>query len=339
MSLATKYRPRDFESVIGQENIITILSNQVKNKDIRQAYLFVGGAGTGKTTVARILGSELKGEVIEIDAASNNGVDDVRRIREECKYRPISAEYKVYIVDEVHMLSTGAFNALLKTLEEPPTHAVFILATTDPHKIPATILSRCQRFDFKRIQDGKIQDRLNWIIQQENEARGLEHYRIGKDVYIYLSKLADGGMRDAISLLDTCLDYKQELSLEDIEEILGYSSYSEIIGLLNAVIDRDSKTIIETIENLHMAGKDLKQFIKRLTEFTVDLGKVAVLGGFEFTKIPPNYEEEVLEFLDVVKEEDIQLRELFGDFNNLLGQIKYENNPKVLIQGGLLSLC
>ncbi len=347
-SLAVKYRPQIFEDVVGQVNVLTILKNQLTLNMTKQGYLFCGGAGTGKTTVARIFARALNGdvansEIIEIDAASNNGVDQIRELRESVKFKPINSRFKVYVIDEVHMLSTGAFNALLKTLEEPPAHAVFILATTDPHKIPATILSRVQRFDFQRMTVEQIVGRLQYIIDLENEeadpagAAPDRLYNVGDDVLEYLAKLANGGMRNSISLLDMVLGYSPSPSLQDVFEILGVPDFEEYLNLLVHVHNAQKAEILQLIESLHVSGKDLKRFMLGLTEFVVDLQKVALLGNFDFVSIPSNYFDRVSKAVSVLGEEELSA--LFKAFTAINSRIKYESSPKVLIQGELLSLC
>lgn len=333
-ALATKYRPKTFDEVVGQENIITILQNQIKGKSIRQVYLFTGGAGTGKTTTARIFANELDGEVIEIDGASNNSVDNIRQIIDSAKFAPIGKKYKVFIIDEVHMLSTGAFNALLKTLEEPPSHAVFIMATTDPQKIPATILSRVQRFDFKRIPTQQIIERLKAIIVDEYG----DDLSIDEKAIEYIAKLAEGGMRDAISILDTCLGYKKDLKLEDIFEILGTTSYDAFFEIMNGILAQKPDKIIVTIEKLHAEGKDLKQFIKELIQFVVDLNKIKILGNYDYVTIPSAYHERVQRGMDYIIQNDIDLTTWFKRLSELSNAIRYENNPKTLIIGELICL-
>jgi DNA polymerase-3 subunit gamma/tau len=346
-SLAVKYRPQTFGDVVGQENVITILQNQLEQGQTKQGYLFTGGAGTGKTTIARIFAKMLNGgisnsEIIEIDAASNNGVENVRELRESVKFKPINSKFKVYIIDEVHMLSTGAFNALLKTLEEPPAHAVFILATTDPHKIPATILSRVQRFDFKRMTVDQIVGRLFHIIEMENQeadpagaADAL--YDVPADVLEYIAKLANGGMRNSISLLDTVLGYKGNPTLQDVFEILGVPDFEEYLNLLVHIHNSQKAEILQLVENLHVQGKDIKRFMLGLTEFIVDLQKVSLLGNFDFVSIPSNYFDRVEKAVNVLGDEE--LATFFTGFTGINSRIKYESNPKVLVQGELLSLC
>lgn len=332
-ALALKYRPKTFDDLVGQENIKTILKNQIEQKGFRQSYLFTGGAGTGKTTSARIFANNLDGEVIEIDGASNNSVDDVRKIRDSAQFKPISKQYKIFIIDEVHMLSTGAFNALLKTLEEPPAHAIFIMATTDPQKIPATIMSRVQRFDFKRIPTKMIEERLEYILIEEDIREN-----VMSEAIEYIAKLANGGMRDAISILDTCLGYKDELGLEDISEILGTTSYDSFFGLMNGILAGDSALIIETVEQMHQDGKDLKQFIKEFIGFVVDLNKIKIIGNYDYVAIPSAYHERVQKGMNYITENDIDLSEWFQRLSALNNSIRYESNPKTLIVGELICL-
>lgn len=337
LALANKYRPSTFEDVVGQENIIHILKNQVESETTAKAYLFTGGAGTGKTTTARILARSVNGSsknIIEIDGASNNGVDNVRELIEVVQYKPLDSKYKIIIIDEVHMLSTGAFNALLKTLEEPPEHAIFILATTDPQKIPATILSRLQRFDFKRMTVEQIVQRLNYILLQEDYSINLpsEERNVSDAAVEYIAKLAQGGMRNAISLLDTCLGYKQNLDESDIAEILGVSSYEDYINMLQAIIDKDRKIRLDILDKNHYNGKDLKVFLKGFTEFMVDYMKYRIMGDLKHTSIPDLYKEA----LDRLP--SFQLIELYERVAELNYRVKYETAPKSMIEGGFLAL-
>lgn len=279
-ALYRKWRPTDFEDVKGQEHIVQTLQNQIKSDRIGHAYLFCGTRGTGKTTVAKILAKAVNcqnpvdgnpcGEcpackaiaagtsmnVIEIDAASNNGVDNIREIREEVQYSPTEGKYKVYIIDEVHMLSIGAFNALLKTLEEPPSYVIFILATTEAHKIPITILSRCQRYDFHRISIETIADRLSELMKEEN-------ITVEDKAIKYIAKAADGSMRDALSLLDQCIAFYlgRELKYDNVLEVLGAVDTTVFAQMLELLLKSDVSGCMGLLEQMLMQGRDLTQFV------------------------------------------------------------------------------
>ena len=283
-ALYRKFRPDAFGDVKGQDHIVTTLRNQLQAGRIGHAYLFTGTRGTGKTTVAKIFAKtvncEKPGEdgpcgecrscraiaagasmnVIEIDAASNNGVDNIREIVEEVSYSPAEGKYKVYIIDEVHMLSIGAFNALLKTLEEPPSYVIFILATTEVHKLPVTILSRCQRYDFKRISIDTITSRMRELVDEEKA-------RVEERALRYIAKAADGSMRDALSLLDQCIAFHlgKELTYDNVLDVLGAVDTEVFSRLLEHVLDRSVLGCINLLEDIVMQGRELTQFV---TDFT-----------------------------------------------------------------------
>ena len=284
MALYRKFRPGGFEDVKGQDHISKTLQNQIKADRIGHAYLFCGTRGTGKTSVAKIFAKAVNCErpvdgspcgecasckaisegrsmnVIEIDAASNNGVDNIREIREEVAYRPTEGKYKVYIIDEVHMLSIGAFNALLKTLEEPPEYVIFILATTEAHKIPITILSRCQRYDFKRITIDTISARLQELMEKEQ-------IEVEEKAIRYIAKAADGSMRDALSLLDQCIAFYigQKLTYDHVLEVLGAVDTDVFSRLLREIIEKDIVRVMKSLKDLVMQGRELSQLA---TDFT-----------------------------------------------------------------------
>ena len=294
-ALYRTYRPVDFDDVAGQQHIVQTLKNAVKRQKIAHAYLFCGPRGTGKTSIAKILAKAVnchdrenspcgccdsclsiqKGnhpDIIEIDAASNNGVDEIRDLIEKVKYAPIEATYKVYIIDEVHMLSAGAFNALLKTLEEPPGHVIFVLATTEPHKVLPTIISRCQRYDFTRVPFEEIVERMEGIVKKEN-------LYVEKEALKLIASLADGGMRDALSILDQCIAYAQDyITAEDVNAIYGITTTEEKLEMLSNVFNHEASVLMNRIKTLSEKGTD----IKRLTSDLIELIKETVI--YSYTK-------------------------------------------------------
>ncbi len=333
-ALATKYRPRTFKDVVCQDNIKKVLTNQLETGEIKQAYLFCGSAGTGKTTSARIFANDVnggKGKPIEIDGASNNGVDNIRSIIDDCRMKSLDSKYKVYIIDEVHMLSIGAFNALLKVLEEPPKGVIFILCTTDPHKIPATILSRLQRFDFKRIPQFDIVQRLQYILKEE----GILTYNV--EAIEYIAKLADGGMRDAIMKLDTVLGYTTEITLQAVLDCLGITNYEHLVTIVQGIISKQPNEPIQIIDKIYRDGKDLKLFVKDLNKFVLDLCKLNITRNKELTMIPADIMRQCIQI--ATKTPNYELVDILDGINNLLDKIKYEQNPKNLIESELIILC
>ncbi len=356
-ALYRKFRPGGFEEVKGQDHISKTLQNQIKAERIGHAYLFCGTRGTGKTSVAKIFAKAVNCEhpvdgspcgecemckaiaagtsmnVIEIDAASNNGVDNIREIREEVAYRPTEGRYKVYIIDEVHMLSIGAFNALLKTLEEPPEYVIFILATTEAHKIPITILSRCQRYDFKRISIDTIAARLM-------ELMGKEEIEVEEKAIRYIAKAADGSMRDALSLLDQCIAFYlgQKLTYDHVLEVLGAVDTEVFSRLLRNILQKDIASVLKTLEELIMQGRELGQLS---TDFTWYLRNLLL------AKSSDNMED----VLDVSTENLMQLKEeaqmieydmllrYIRIFSELSNQLKYATQKRVLLEVALIKLC
>ena len=356
-ALYRKFRPAVFDDVKGQDHIITTLQNQIRANRIGHAYLFCGTRGTGKTTVAKIFAKAVNCEhpvegspcgecamcrsiaagtsmnVIEIDAASNNGVDSIREIREEVTYRPTEGRYKVYIIDEVHMLSIGAFNALLKTLEEPPEYVIFILATTEIHKIPVTILSRCQHYDFKRISIETITGRMKELMDTEK-------VEVEDRALTYIAKAADGSMRDALSLLDQCIAFYlgQRLTYDNVLEVLGAVDTDVFSRLLRKILERDVAGVLDIVEDLVMMGRELTQLA---SDFTWYLRNLLLL------KTSDNIED----VLDVSTENMAQLKEeaqmietdmLFRYiriFSELSGQLKYSTQKRVMLEVALIKMC
>ena len=309
MTLANKYRPKKFEDVSEQGAIKTIIENQIKSNDIRNAYLFCGGAGTGKTTCARIVAgmiNEGQGNPIELDAASNNSVDDVRRIITDSKFKSMDSKYKIYIIDECHSLSNAAWQAMLKLLEEPPKSTVFIFCTTDPQKIPGTILSRVQRYNFQRISKEGIVKRLKYIIEQENlevhtsqgdmdtlsdplwaEQCGLPLITYEDEAIEYIAKQAQGGMRDAITTLDKCLQYNNNLSLQNVVTVLssGVTPY-ELFNFTLLLLNKDSKKALEMLDSFFMSGIDMSLLLNMYFEFLLNIQKYLVLGDKSISNLP-----------------------------------------------------
>lgn len=356
-ALYRKFRPQGFEDVKGQEHIVTTLKNQLKADRIGHAYLFCGTRGTGKTTIAKIFAKAVNCQnpedgspcgncpsckaiaagssmnVIEIDAASNNGVDNIREIREEVAYSPAEGKYKVYIIDEVHMLSIGAFNALLKTLEEPPSYVIFILATTEAHKIPVTILSRCQRYDFRRISIETISGRLTELMEREQVTVEPKAIR-------YIAKAADGSMRDALSLLDQCIAFYlgQELTYDRVLNVLGAVDTEVFSKMLRQIMAKNVSGVIARLEELIVEGREPGQFV---TDFTWYLRNLLLLQSSDNM-------EDVLDIssdnLALLKEEAamvdaVELMRYIRIFSELSNQIRYAVQKRVMMEIALIKLC
>ncbi len=356
-ALYRKFRPDNFEGVKGQEHIVTTLKNQIKAERIGHAYLFTGTRGTGKTTVAKIFAKAVNCEspvegspcgkcascrsiasgasmnVIEIDAASNNGVDNIREIVDEVSYSPAEGKYKVYIIDEVHMLSIGAFNALLKTLEEPPSYVIFILATTEVHKIPITILSRCQRYDFRRITIDTIAGRMRELMEAEQ-------VRIEDKALRYVAKMADGSMRDGLSLLDQCIAFHlgKELTYDMVLDVLGAVDTSVLGRLFRSVLNADVLSCIGILEEVVIQGRELAQFVSDFTWY---------LRNIMLVKATDNIEDVIdvsTENLARLKEE-AELAQLdtimryIRIFSELSGQLRYASQKRILTEIALIKLC
>ncbi len=295
-ALYRKYRPATFSDVVGQDHITQTLKNELDSGKVVHAYLFTGTRGTGKTTCAKILSkavnclSPVNGDpcgeceicrmiaqdeatdIVEMDAASNNGVDDIRELREQVNFSPAACKFRVYIIDEVHMLSGAAFNALLKTLEEPPEHVVFILATTEVHKLPATILSRCQRFDFRRIDSGEIVSRLKYVAQNEN-------LTLTDDAATLIASAADGGMRDALSILDLCASHNSEITEDTVANVCSMAGNEYLIKMADLIKNQQTEKALMLIDQLHNSSVDMLRLLSELTSHFRDLMIVKLVKG------------------------------------------------------------
>lgn len=356
-ALYRKFRPTVFEDVKGQEHIVTTLKNQIRSGRTSHAYLFCGTRGTGKTTIAKIFAKAVNCEhpvdgspcgecaicrsiaagtsmnVIEIDAASNNGVDSIRQIVEEVNYSPAEGKYKVYIIDEVHMLSIGAFNALLKTLEEPPAYVIFILATTEVHKIPITILSRCQRYDFRRISIDTIADRLKELTQKEQ-------VQIEEKAVRYIAKVADGSMRDALSLLDQCIAFyfEQELTYDKVLDVLGAVDTGVFSRMLREILKGDAAAALGVLQDIVLQGRELSQFVTDFAWYLRNLLLIKSADGVE-------------DIIDVSSDNLVRLKEeaelaendtimrYIRILSELSGQIRYATQKRILIEMAIIKLC
>ena len=351
-ALYRKFRPLTFSEFVGQEHITRTLKNQIIAGRVGHAYLFNGGRGTGKTSAAKVLARAVncqnpkdgepcneceicKGilngsltDVVEMDAASNNGVDDVRQIREEVNFLPTKAKYRIYIIDEVHMLSTGAFNALLKTLEEPPEHVKFILATTEPQKLPATILSRCQRFDFKKLSNEDIKKGLKKITSEIN-------VKIEEDALNTISILSEGAMRDGISILERCLqDGDTEITDSKVKELVGIPKFEYINKVANSLIEKNSDNALSTTDEIIKEGLDLYNFLWEIIKFIKDILVYKSSGKLEL------YREEELEQIkrlsDKTTKEDLFY--LIKELSEMESNIKWSTQKNIMFQAGIIKL-
>lgn len=333
-SLAVKYRPTGFESVCGQESTIKILNRQIELKQFKNCYLFCGASGCGKTTAARIFANQINcgiGEPIEVDGASNNGVENVKQIIKSASERAIEGEYKIYIIDEAHMLTIQAWNALLKTIEEPPKFTIFIFCTTDPQKIPATIMNRVQRFNFTRLNSDTIKNRLIYICKSE----GFENYI---DACDYVSRICNGQMRDAIATIEKCASYSNDLSIDNVLSVLGDYSYDMMFSLINATIDGKELDIINAVNKLYNDGADLKLFVNQFLNFTLDIQKYIICKSIDITKFPTSMVEKLnnsINFNNPMQYYGYITKKLL----ELKNMLKTDLDPKPTVEVCLLSMC
>ncbi|MCR5374254.1 MAG: DNA polymerase III subunit gamma/tau [Lachnospiraceae bacterium] len=356
-ALYRKFRPRTFDEVKGQDHIVKSLKNQVKANRIGHAYLFCGTRGTGKTSIAKIFARAVNCEnpvdgnpcmecttcnsilagssmnVIEIDAASNNGVDSVRDIIEQVEYPPTEGRYKVFIIDEVHMLSTAAFNALLKTLEEPPSYVIFILATTEVHKIPITVLSRCQQYDFHRITIDDMKARMRELME-------IESNKITDEALSYIAKAADGSMRDALSLLDQCMAFfmDEEVTLDKVLSVLGAVDQEIFNRLLTAIEAKDVKTTLSIVEEVVMAGRSLPQFV---SDFTWYMRNLLLIKSADHMENVLDMSTETIEGMRAASQ-DVSMQKVIRYIrilSELLNEIRYSGQKRILIEVAFIKLC
>ena len=333
-ALAIKYRPKTWDDVTEQSSTKIILQQQLESGEVKNAYLFCGPAGCGKTTCARIFAQDInkgEGNPIELDAASNNGVDDVRNIIQQAKTKSLDSEYKIFIIDECHAISNAGWQAMLKIIEEPPAKSIFIFCTTDPQKIPKTILSRVQRYDFQRISQNGIVDRLEAILMGEY---GVGHVGL-TDSLEYIAKIADGGMRDAITLMDKCLAYSTDLSMENVVKALGTTDYDTMFKLTDYLIDNKVKLALALIEDIYNDGKDLKTFVRQYVQFLLDLSKWGIGCDWKYLTLPKlnDYEQWLKDCGD--REFDA-ITKWLSVFVNLNADIKWSQSVKYDIEAVIL---
>lgn len=346
-ALYRKYRPTNFSSIVGQDVIVDILKNSIINNKVSHAYLFTGPRGTGKTSTAKILAhavnclnftNDICGEcsicksldlndndIVEIDAASNNGVDEIRSLRDNVNLMPAFCKYKIYIIDEVHMLSTGAFNALLKTLEEPPSHVIFILATTEPNKIPLTILSRCQRFDFNKINMNDLISRLKYIVNEEGRV-------VSDNILEQIAKISDGGLRDAINLLDQVLSLPDEnINIDEVEKLSGKISTQSVYDLFSYIINNDLVSILNFSTYMFDNGKNYKDLADSMLSFLRDISIN--------TEVPNYFDKSYSELLSKITISFNNLIKMSSIINELLKELKNSNNQKMLFEIYVFQMC
>ena len=350
-ALYRKYRPQTFEDVVGQKVIVKTLCNAILNNKITHAYLFAGPRGTGKTSIAKIFAKTINCEnlenlkpcnkcqsceqfnnkqtvdIIEIDAASNNGVEEIREIKNKVNLVPTNGKYKVYIIDEVHMLTTAAFNAMLKTLEEPPKNVIFILATTEPHKIPLTILSRCQRYDFKRLSNDEIVERLKYIVEEES-------IQYEEGILEMIAEISNGGMRDSIGLLDQLTTYcNEKITINDVHEINGTINYEQMFALIKSILEQNYEFVYSELKKYDDEGKNLYKILESIIEFLKNtLIYINCHNYFDNKKEIDQYEQ----IFKIVNENEINI--YIDNFLNTLKNIKIENNKRLLIELSLIRI-
>lgn len=333
-SLAVKYRPKTFDEVVGQEVVVRVLQKQIETNNIKHAYLLAGASGCGKSTLARILAREInkgRGEPLEIDAASNSGVDNIRNLQDNLSKRSLQGEYNIVILDEAHSLSGAAFQSLLKTIEEPNARTIFIFCTTDPQKIPPTIQNRVQRFDFGKIPLDLIKQRLIFVCKNEG-------FVYTDEVIDYIAKLSRGGMRNALTYLEKVASYNTTLTLNNCILLLGGANYLVMFDLVNALIKKDKVKLIDILEKLDKAGKDLKKFIDEFSNFLFDINKYVLIKSFDLIDIPKTFTNELTKLV-VLDGADKYYLSVLTAIMKFKEYIKYEQDIKTSVEMLLLSLC
>ena len=337
IGLAVRYRPKRFSEVIEQDAIKQILGEELKSGTVKRVLLFTGPAGCGKTTNARIFANEIetcKSNIVELNGASNRGIENIRTIIENSKVRPLQGKYKIFILDEVHQLTDESQNALLKLLEEPPSYCVFILCTTDAQKIIPTILSRAYRYDFQLISLKGIVDRLEYILNQEKlreQGSGIQSW--DPAALSVIAKASQGHMRDAITLLDKILGYTKNITVDDVVKVLGVTNYDIQFNILDALLNKDEVNLTNYLTELYQSGKDLKLFIKNFLSFIIDVNKYITLHSFDFIDIPNTY----INRLNVYNQSHKQyVKYLLSKLIDLNSTIRWETNPKMLLEASFL---
>lgn len=332
-SLAVKYRPKDFDEISGQDSIVKILKKQVELKDYKHVYLFAGSSGCGKTTLARALAAKINGSLDgldEMDAASNNGVENVRAIVKSAQERSISSKYKIFLVDECHSLTNAAWQAFLKCIEEPPEYTIFMFCTTDPEKIPQTITNRCQRYNISKISTNLIADRLRFICRNEG-------YTNFDETVDYLAKISNGGMRDAIASLEKVASYDTDMTIDKAMAALGTYSYQMFFTLVNDIIDCKQDKVLETISNIYYDGKDLKLFVDQFFSFCLDVTKYCLFKSTELLEIPAS-QEEALKLSTNFENAEKYYMVIVDKLLNLKSKIRNDSSPRTTVEATFLNI-